>query len=93
MSIQRHHVIERTSPKGGPFLGTCLLCGARELRAQDAGRECPNPTGTMEHEALGLAIGQKWVCGTCGARRPWPFGCDASGQIVQGRGGCPCSPA
>jgi hypothetical protein len=35
------HVIERTSPKGQPFRGTCARCGATGLRIADAGEDCP----------------------------------------------------
>jgi hypothetical protein len=47
----RHH-IERTSPKGGPFVGTCLLCGATNLRPSDAHKDCPNVRGLTEAEAV-----------------------------------------
>jgi hypothetical protein len=46
------HAIERTSPKGGPFIGTCRLCGQTGLRAGDALVICPNPGGVTSDEAL-----------------------------------------
>lgn len=35
------HDIERTSPKGGKFLGTCVNCGAKGLSSVDALKPCP----------------------------------------------------
>lgn len=35
------HSLDRTSPKGQPFLGTCRLCGAQNLKAVDAEKPCP----------------------------------------------------
>jgi len=34
------HGLERTSPKGGPFLGRCIYCGKQNLRPHDALRPC-----------------------------------------------------
>jgi hypothetical protein len=50
------HVIERTSPKGSPFLGVCILCGEADLKAQDAANICPNPQGLSRDEALQVTI-------------------------------------
>lgn len=38
------HLIDRTSPMGGPFRGTCRYCGATELPASAATLECPAAT-------------------------------------------------
>jgi hypothetical protein len=46
------HAIERTSPMGGPFIGTCRLCGTPNLRMGDALKECPNQRGLSADEAL-----------------------------------------
>lgn len=47
------HAIERTSPKGGQFIGTCRLCGKEGLTLGDYFKEeCPNPKGVTEDEAL-----------------------------------------
>jgi hypothetical protein len=35
------HGIERTSPKGGPFLGMCRYCGAENLPMRAALEPCP----------------------------------------------------
>ncbi|MGH6754954.1 MAG: hypothetical protein ACREDP_22575 [Bradyrhizobium sp.] len=40
--LQRTHAINRTSLKGGPFLGTCSLCGKTGLRISDANKACDN---------------------------------------------------
>jgi hypothetical protein len=50
------HSIERTSPIGGDFLGTCILCGATNLRMTDALKECPNPDKIKPIDALLMAI-------------------------------------
>ena len=46
------HSIIRTSPKGGRFVGTCDLCGAKGLTLADMGKECPNWGGVTEDQAL-----------------------------------------
>lgn len=50
------HIVERTSPKGGPFIGTCALCGATGLTPRDALEECRNPGGLTEEQALLQAV-------------------------------------
>lgn len=47
----KHHV-ERTSPKGGPFLGVCILCGKRDLPASAALEDCENFRGLTTEEAM-----------------------------------------
>lgn len=37
------HALVRTSPKGGPFIGNCILCGKTNLKASDALKRCSNP--------------------------------------------------
>lgn len=39
---QRYHSVERTSPKGEPFIGRCTLCGKQGLKASAALEECEN---------------------------------------------------
>ena len=51
----RHPLINRTSPKGGPFVGRCAACGAENLDWNDRS-ECPNPEGMTQEEALFAAI-------------------------------------
>ena len=47
------HALVRTSPKGGDFLGTCTLCGKRDVSLSLAVKEeCPNIRGLTEDEAL-----------------------------------------
>lgn len=53
---QPTHSIERTSPKGGPFLGTCRLCGKENLTMADALMPCPNPRKVTADDALLEAI-------------------------------------
>ena len=46
------HAVERTSPKGQKFIGTCRLCGTPNLTMGDALKPCPNQRGLTEDEAL-----------------------------------------
>lgn len=50
------HCIERTSPKGGQFIGTCSLCGQRRLTIADITRTCPNPSGLTDDQIVAQAI-------------------------------------
>jgi hypothetical protein len=51
MTLDTHYVV-RTSPKGGPFVGTCTRCGADGLTMKDALKPCPNPAGRTKSESL-----------------------------------------
>ena len=48
------HVIERTSLKGPgmSFIGTCTLCGQKELPMSAAFEDCPNVRGLTKDQAL-----------------------------------------
>ena len=46
------HAIERTSSKGGPFIGTCRLCGRKELTIMQSQDDCDNLRGLTEDQAL-----------------------------------------
>lgn len=52
------HVVERTSPKGEgqKFIGKCLLCGAVDLTASDALKDCTNPEGVSKDASIMMAI-------------------------------------
>ena len=50
------HALERTSPKGGPFIGRCTKCGMTEIPLADARNECANPANITQEEALLMAI-------------------------------------
>lgn len=50
------HSIERTNPKGQPFIGVCVLCGEQGLKMTDATKDCPNVRGLSQNEALIEAI-------------------------------------
>jgi len=50
------HALERTSPKGGPFLGCCVKCGRQNLRAKAVFEECENVRGTTPDEDVLEAI-------------------------------------
>jgi len=46
------HSVERTSPKGGPFVGTCTPCGKQGLTMKTAREECPNPRDVAMDDVL-----------------------------------------
>lgn len=48
----RTHALRRTSPKGGPFLGTCIQCGEENLPSSAALKPCPNQRGLTQDDAL-----------------------------------------
>lgn len=53
MTTSRHHAVNRTSPKGTAFIGTCSQCGQAGLTlAQTMTTECPNQRGLTEAEAV-----------------------------------------
>lgn len=52
----RMHVLNRTSPKGQSFVGTCSLCGKPNLTLADMNSECENMRGLSQDEALIEAI-------------------------------------
>ena len=52
MTTARFHHIERTSPKGGPFLGTCVLCGKTGLRLSAANEPCDNVRRVSAEDAI-----------------------------------------
>jgi hypothetical protein len=54
--ISKTHAIHRTSPKGGPFIGTCYQCGTPGLKLEDALNPCPNQRGLTQEDALIEAI-------------------------------------
>jgi hypothetical protein len=56
MSLARPHALERTSPKGQDFIGTCRLCGTPNLKTPFDDPPCPNQRGLSEDEALIEAI-------------------------------------
>lgn len=50
--VKTHDVLERTSPKGTPFVGYCRLCGQQGLTYADMNKPCQNPRGLTTDEAL-----------------------------------------
>lgn len=60
----RHH-IERTSPKGGPFLGTCRLCGKPNLPMSAVHEDCENARELTAEEALVESVlGHRTIMGS-----------------------------
>lgn len=51
-----NHALERTSPKGGPFFGTCMKCGATNLPMSAVALPCSNPANLSNDETVILAI-------------------------------------
>ena len=54
MTEQMGHTLERTSPKGQPFVGRCTSCGERELSFEDAARPCDASEATKRTQAAHL---------------------------------------
>jgi len=54
--IATTHSLERTSPKGGPFIGTCRLCGTPGLTSGQANEWCANPNSVTDADSLLDAI-------------------------------------
>lgn len=52
----RHPLINRTSPKGQAFVGTCAACGKTGLTGKAMQEECENPRGMTNESALLEAI-------------------------------------
>lgn len=50
------HTIERTSPKGGDFIGRCTRCGKDGLSFSNMSEECANPSGETDEQSLIRAI-------------------------------------
>lgn len=56
MEVQSTHVLERTSPFGEPFIGKCVLCGAKNLTMNQSNDHCDNPCGIPAEVALAEAV-------------------------------------
>ena len=55
--MKEQHALERTSPLGTAFVGTCLKCGKKGLTMNDFMLdECENVRGLSQDEALVEAI-------------------------------------
>jgi hypothetical protein len=51
------HSLSRTSPKGGPFIGTCIKCGMTDIPLSRINEPCTNPANLSQSDALAVAIG------------------------------------
>lgn len=52
-----HPLVNRTSAKGQPFIGTCAACGKTGLSLKDVQNDyCPNQRGLTREDALIEAI-------------------------------------
>jgi len=54
--LPMHPSLNRTSPKGTPFVGTCPACGQQGLTFADLDKPCPNQRGLTQEQALLEAI-------------------------------------
>ena len=53
----KHPLVNRTSPKGQPFLGTCAACGKRGITFEELSRDqCDNVRRMTNEQALLEAI-------------------------------------
>jgi len=53
----RHPLVNRTSPKGQPFVGTCAACGKTGLTFKAMNEDdCPNQRGLTNEQALIEAV-------------------------------------
>lgn len=46
------HALERTSPLGERFIGTCIQCGKTSLTIGQMGEQCDNLRGLTQDQAL-----------------------------------------
>lgn len=51
------HALNRTSPKGTPFRGTCFRCGLENLPAKAVHEPCQNTANLTADEVLAVACG------------------------------------
>jgi hypothetical protein len=51
-----YHSLERTNPKGVPFIGYCVQCGMTGLPAEAAREKCSNPGNISCDDAVIAAI-------------------------------------
>ncbi len=54
--MQKTHLINRVSPRGESFVGTCALCGKTGLKINDVHEACDNPVGVSINDAILTAI-------------------------------------
>ena len=53
----KHPLVNRTSPKGQPFFGTCASCGKTNIPFEDVSKEeCNNPKAITYEQAVIAAI-------------------------------------
>lgn len=52
----KHPLINRMSPKGGPFIGTCAACGKSGLTLAAMGEDCENVRGMTREQAILEAV-------------------------------------
>jgi hypothetical protein len=57
--MSAHPLVNRTSPKGGEFIGTCAACGKTGLRMEDIKGECENLRNLSQEQAVIEAVAGK----------------------------------
>ena len=50
------HTLQRTSPKGGKFVGRCSNCGLTGLTIANMNDECENPSQSTPAEEIPAAL-------------------------------------
>jgi uncharacterized OB-fold protein len=61
MNTIEYHALERTSPKGGPFISRCIRCGMTGLPMSAICEECPNTREMTADEALIESVALKRI--------------------------------
>lgn len=56
-----HLLVNRTSPKGQPFVGTCAACGKAGLTFATVNEDCENQRGMTPEQALLEAVNGDFV--------------------------------
>jgi hypothetical protein len=51
------HALTRTSPKGTPFIGTCIKCGAKDIPLSRTHEHCVNPANLDFSDAMDVVLG------------------------------------
>jgi hypothetical protein len=51
-----HLLVNRTSPKGEPFIGTCAACGKTGITFDNTDEYCENQRGLTQEQAVLEAI-------------------------------------
>lgn len=56
MNEMAHLLVNRTSPKGQPFVGTCAACGKTGITFATMREDCENVRGLTQEQAVIEAV-------------------------------------